>query len=222
MPLHRGKAVEGTMTSAEARSTPPVTSVGTLQLGLNLPTWEDRHGQAMRWPQLLELATLIDQVDVATLWVPDHLQIRPDRGFWECWTVLAALAQATTRITLGPHVICTSFRNPALLAKMAATLDEVCGGRLVLGLGSGLPELDASWRLFGYPTDHPVSRFAEAVEIIARLLRDGMVDFHGAYYHVDACDLRPRGPRPTGPPIWIAARGPRMLRLAARWADAVN
>ena len=210
------------MASDETRSVLPGGSPSRLQLGLNLPTWEDRHGGVMRWPQLLAFARLIEQADIDTLWVPDHLQPRPDLGFWECWTVLAALAQATSRIALGPHVVCTSFRNPALLAKMAATLDEVCGGRLVLGLGSGLPELDASWRVFGYPTDRPVSRFAEAVEIIARLLREGALDFQGTYYRVRGCKLRPRGPRPAGPPIWVAAKGPRMLELAARWADAIN
>jgi alkanesulfonate monooxygenase SsuD/methylene tetrahydromethanopterin reductase-like flavin-dependent oxidoreductase (luciferase family) len=193
-----------------------------LALGLNLPTWEDRHGRAVPWSDIRSLARAAEAAGVDTLWAPDHLQVRQDVAFWECWTVLTAVAQVTSRVTLGPHVLCTAYGNPALVAKMAATLDEICGGRLVVGLGYGLPEFDASWRIYGYPIDHVVGRFAEAVEIIARLLREGRADFRGAYYQVDGCELRPRGPRAAGPPIWVAARGQRMLQLTARWADALN
>ena len=102
-------------------------------------------------------------------------------------------------MTLGPFVACTSFRNPALLAKMADTLDEVSGGRLILGLGAGWhqPEFDA----FGYPWDHLVGRFEEALRVIVPLLREGHVDFRGQYYVARECELRPRGPRSSGPPI---------------------
>jgi alkanesulfonate monooxygenase SsuD/methylene tetrahydromethanopterin reductase-like flavin-dependent oxidoreductase (luciferase family) len=142
------------------------------------------------------------------------------RGAWECFTLLAALSQATRRVTLGPLVACTSFRNPALLAKLADSLDEVSGGRLILGLGAGWHEPE--YRAFGYPFDHLASRFAEALAIVVALLREGRVDFVGRYYEARDCELRPRGPRPGGPPIWIGASGPRMLRLAARYADAYN
>lgn len=106
------------------------------------------------------------------------------------------------------------------MAKMAATLDEVSGGRVVLGLGTGshMPEYDA----FGYPTDRLASRFDEALQIIVPLLRDGHVDFVGKYYAARDRELLPRGPRSEGPPIWIAGFGPRVMRLAARWADAFN
>ena len=127
------------------------------------------------------------------------------------------MAEATSRIHLGPLVACGSFRNPALLAKMADTLDEVSGGRLILALGAGWhqPEYTA----FGYPYDHRVSRFEEALQIIVPLLREGQVDFQGRYYQARDCQLLPRGPRRAGPPIVIGAQGPRMLRLVARWAD---
>jgi alkanesulfonate monooxygenase SsuD/methylene tetrahydromethanopterin reductase-like flavin-dependent oxidoreductase (luciferase family) len=123
-------------------------------------------------------------------------------------------------VTLGTLVIGTGFRNPALLAKMADTVDEISGGRLFLGLGAGYhkPEYDA----FGYPDDHRYSRFAEAIEIVYGLLRHGEVDFAGKYHQARACVLRPRGPRPQGPPIMIGTIGPRMLRLTARYADAWN
>ncbi len=117
-------------------------------------------------------------------------------------------------------VACTSFRSPALLAKIADTLDEISGGRLLLGLGAGWhqPEYEA----FGYPFDHLVSRFEEALQVIIPLLRQGRVDFQGHYYQAHNCVLRPRGPSPLGPPIWIGADGPRMLQLTARYADAWN
>jgi alkanesulfonate monooxygenase SsuD/methylene tetrahydromethanopterin reductase-like flavin-dependent oxidoreductase (luciferase family) len=119
--------------------------------------------------------------------------------------------------------MCTTFRNPALLAKMADTVDEISGGRLILGLGAGWhePEFPA----FGYPFDHRVSRFEEAATVICTLLREGRIDFQGAYYSVRDCEMRPRGPRPNGPPILIAGGtppGPRMLRLVARHADLWN
>jgi alkanesulfonate monooxygenase SsuD/methylene tetrahydromethanopterin reductase-like flavin-dependent oxidoreductase (luciferase family) len=134
--------------------------------------------------------------------------------------MLSALAAVTTRITLGSIVACTSFRPPALLAKMADALDEVSGGRFVLGLGAGWhrPEYEA----FGYPFDHLASRFAEALQIIVPLLRQGQVDFQGRYYQVHNCVLRPRGPSAGGPRILIGARRPRMLELVAQYADAWN
>jgi alkanesulfonate monooxygenase SsuD/methylene tetrahydromethanopterin reductase-like flavin-dependent oxidoreductase (luciferase family) len=172
------------------------------------------------------LALDVEALGIDTLWAPDHLQRiipgRPPYGFWECWTILAAAAEATSRIEIGPLVACTGFRNPALLAKMATTLDEVSGGRLVLGLGSGVPATDASWRIFGYDSERHVGRHAEAVEIIARMLREPPVTFEGEYYRTDGAQALPRGPRPTGIPIWIAGKGERTMQIAARWGDAVN
>jgi alkanesulfonate monooxygenase SsuD/methylene tetrahydromethanopterin reductase-like flavin-dependent oxidoreductase (luciferase family) len=123
-------------------------------------------------------------------------------------------------VTLGPFVACNSFREPALLAKMADTLDDVSGGRLLLGLGAGWHEPE--YRAFGFPYDHLAGRFEEALQIIVPLLKGETVTFHGKYYHVDDALLTPRGPRPAGPPIWIGAKGPRMMRMVARYADAYN
>ena len=118
---------------------------------------------------------------------------------------------------LGPLVACTAFRNPALLAKMADTVDEISDGRLV-GLGAGWHEPEFS--AFGYPFDQRVSRFAEALAIVSGLLRQGQIDFEGEFYQVRDCELRPRGPRSQGPPILVGAEGPCMLGLAAQHADA--
>lgn len=200
-----------------------------MQLGLQLPTYDNEMRQPTRWTQMRELACLAEEIHVDTLWVADHLLYQGNHersiGFWEAWTVLSALAEATSHITIGPLVICSAFRNPALLAKMAGTLDEISNKRLLLGLGSGAersvtkkPELST----FGYEVDRLVDRFEEAIHIIAGLLRQGYQDFQGRYYKVHDCELRPRGPSVNGPPIWIGAVGPRMQKIAARWADAFN
>jgi alkanesulfonate monooxygenase SsuD/methylene tetrahydromethanopterin reductase-like flavin-dependent oxidoreductase (luciferase family) len=117
-------------------------------------------------------------------------------------------------------VACTNFRNPALLAKTADTIDEISGGRLILGLGAGYHAFE--FRAFGYPTDHLVGRFAEALAIICPLLCEGQVDFAGKYYQAKQCELRPRGPRPGGPPVLFGGTGKRMLELTARYADSWN
>ncbi len=181
---------------------------------------------ALRWADIQAMARRAEAVGFDSFWIPDHLLFRPKgepaNGPWEGWSLLAALAASTARIEIGSLVVCTGFRNPALLAKMADTLDEISGGRLILGLGAGWqqPEYDA----FGYPFDHRVSRFEEAVQIIRTLLREGQLDFSGRFYQVRECELRPRGPRPSGPPILIGAlqSGPRMLQLAATYADVWN
>jgi alkanesulfonate monooxygenase SsuD/methylene tetrahydromethanopterin reductase-like flavin-dependent oxidoreductase (luciferase family) len=198
---------------------------GVPGIGLTLPTWPLRGGGHATWAELRGLALGAEALGVDTLWVPDHLQRtvpgRPTFGFWECWTILAAAAAVTNRIGIGPFVASTGFRNPALLAKMAATLDEVSGGRLVLGLGSGNPATDESWQAFGFETAAPVSRFSESVEVVARLLREPPVTFSGEYVRVDGADILPRGPRDRVP-VWVGGKGDRILGIAARWADAVN
>jgi probable F420-dependent oxidoreductase len=159
-----------------------------------------------------------------SLWLPDHLLYRnPEqatRGIWECWTILTALAEATQRVEIGTLVLCNSFRNPAILAKMATTLDEVSDGRLILGLGAGWNEPE--YQAFGLPFGHRVSRFEEALQIIRPLLREGHVDFAGQYYEARNCEDLPRGPRSEGPPLLIGSESPRMLGLTARYADLWN
>lgn len=191
-----------------------------LKVGVQLPEVE----REVRWPELRDMARVAEQSGFDSVWTGDHLLFRDPgvgpRGPWEAWSVLAALASITERVELGPLVASTSFHNPAMLAKKAAAIDEVSGGRLILGLGAGWNEVE--YRAFGYPFDHRVDRFEEAFAIIRGLLRDGQVDFAGRYYEARDCVLLPRPARPSGPPIMVGTRGDRMLRLAARHADAWN
>ena len=190
-----------------------------IRIGVQLPEVE----REVRWPELLDLARAIDDLGFDGLWVGEHLLYRwPDReprGPWEAWTLMAALAAATTTVTIGPLVACTSFHNPAMLAKQAATIDEIAGGRFVLGLGAGWNETE--FRAFGFPFDHRVDRFEEAFTIIRTLLQEGAIDFDGRYYQARDCELLPR-PRPGGPPLLIGSNGPRMLRIALSHAHAWN
>ena len=182
-------------------------------------------GSTPRYRDIQAMAQAAEAVGLDSFWLADHvisaIATRDDeKGVWEAFTFLSALAAVTTRITIGSLVACVSFRNPAMLAKMADSLDEISNGRFILGLGAGWHEPE--YTAFGYPYDHRVGRFEEALAIIAPLLRDGRVDFEGKYYSARDCVLRPRGPSRSGPPIWIGAKGPRMMRLVAKYADAWN
>ena len=147
----------------------------------------------------------------ARIWLGDHLLYRgdggPERGPWEVWTMLAGLAAVTSRVALGPLVACTAFHPPGLIAKMAAAVDEISGGRLVLGLGAGWNE--AEFRAFGLPYDHRVTRFAEAFEIIRGMLAGERVTLEGRFWQADDLVLLP--PPARRPPIMIGSHGPRCL-----------
>lgn len=142
-------------------------------------------------------------------------------GVWESVSIAAAIAATTRTIQFGQSVVNTPYRSPAMMAKIAETIDEISGGRYVLGIGAGNTD-DADYEAFGFPTDQRYSRFAEAIEIIHTLLKTGRVDFDGEFYTARKAELVMRGPRQDGPPINIAASGPKMLGLVARYADAWN
>src|SRR5215470_16017145 len=170
------------------------------------------HNSTRPYETIRAIAQQAEEDGFDSIWLADHLFYRnpdePTRGIWECWTILAALAEATKRVEIGPLVLCNSFRNPSILAKMAATADEVSNGRLILGVGAGWNEPE--YQAFGLPFDHRVSRFEEALQILRPLLRDGHVDFTGRYYEARDCEDVPRGPRPQGPPLLVGGEGPRL------------
>jgi alkanesulfonate monooxygenase SsuD/methylene tetrahydromethanopterin reductase-like flavin-dependent oxidoreductase (luciferase family) len=177
-----------------------------------------------KWRDLAAMAQLTEDAGFDSIWVCDHLNFvfegEEPQGVWESFTLQSALAAVTSRVEIGAVVNCTSYRNPAMTAKIATTIDEISDGRLILGLGAGWHEPE--YRAFGYPYDHRVSRFEEALTIIHGLLRDGFVDFEGTYYQARDCEMRPRGPRPSGPPIMIGSTAPRMLGLLAKYGDIWN
>lgn len=179
---------------------------------------------APTWESISERASVAESVGFDTFVFEDALLYcdeKPSQGCWESVSIAAALAATTSRIEIGPSVFSAPYRSAAMTAKIAETLDEISGGRFIFGIGAGnVP--DSDYEAFGFPTDHRYSRFAEAIEIIHGLLKRGEVDYAGEYYSARKAELVVRGPRSQGPPIIIAAQGPKMLRLVARYADGWN
>jgi alkanesulfonate monooxygenase SsuD/methylene tetrahydromethanopterin reductase-like flavin-dependent oxidoreductase (luciferase family) len=197
---------------------PGAPLIGDLAVGIQLPEVE----REVRWPELLAIARAAEEHGFASLWVGDHMLYRgdgrPERGPWDCWTMLAGLAASTERVTLGPLVASTAFHAPGLIARMAAAIDEVSGGRFVLGLGAGWN--DAEFRAFGIPFDNRVARFEEAFAIIRRLLAGERVTFAGRYYSVEDALLLPAPRRPV--PLMVGSQGTRMLRATLPHVSAWN
>ena len=195
-----------------------MTTPNGMRVGVQLPEVE-RH---VPWPEYAAMALAAEEVGFDSIWVGDHLLYRDDgreeRGPWDASSVLSALAAVTDRVRLGPLVACAGFGPAWLLARRAAAVQEVSGGRLVLGLGAGWNETE--FRAFGVPFAHRASRFSESFEIIRRLLAGERVTFEGKFEHVHDAVLLPR---PAGPvPLMIGSTGERVLRVALGHADAWN
>lgn len=198
-----------------------------MRIGLNTHLFgrSDADEAAPSWESICARAAAAEAVGFDSFVFEDSLSYhwksgRVD-GVWESVAVAGALAAVTDRIELGQSVFNSPLRSPAMTAAIADTLDEISNGRFVFGIGAGNSP-DADYVAFGHPSDHRYSRFAEAIFIIHSLLRTGSVDFEGEFYSAIDCQLVLRGPRPEGPPINIAGRGPKMLRLVAKYADAWN
>ena len=193
-----------------------------LRIGIQLPEVE----REVRWAEYVDLARTAEEVGFDSIWLGDNLMYRGENGHelgpWEVWTMLAALAGATERVTLGPLVACTAFHPPAVLAKMAATVDEISGGRLVLGLGAGWNETE--FRSFGLPYDQRVARFAEAFAVIAPLVRGERATLAGQFSSVDEAVLLPASARATERPLplMIGSTGERMLELTLGTVEMWN
>jgi len=179
---------------------------------------------APTWASIRERATVAEAVGFDMFVFEDtllHRGVGETEGAWESMAVAAAIAATTRTIEFGQSVVNNPYRSPALVAKTAKTIDEISGGRYVLGIGAGGTD-DTDYEAFGFPTDHRFSRFAESIEIIHTLLTTGRIDFDGSFYTARDAEIVLTGPRPYGPPINIAARGPKMLALTVRYADAWN
>ena len=195
------------------------------ELGLNLPYVEGAmDGRTPRWADVLAMAQAAEAMGFDAVWISDHIGFGDPEGdwngAWESWTLLSALAASTRRVALGNYVLAVSFRNPALLAKMAETLDEISGGRVILGLGAGWNEPE--YTSYGVPFDDRFQRFEDALRIITDMLRRGASTHEGHTIQTRSARIEPRGPRPTGLPVMVGANGPRMLRLTAELADHWN
>jgi probable F420-dependent oxidoreductase len=167
------------------------------------------------------MARTAEEAGFDSIWVGDHYLYRDgrgERGPWEAWSLLAGLAAVTSRVRLGPLVACLGFHAPAVLAKTAATVDEISGGRLVLGVGSGWNETE--FRAFGLPFDRKVSRFEEAFEIVRRLLAGERVTFSGRFHSVEDAVLLPAPRRSI--PLMVGGTGPRLLAAALPHCQAWN
>ena len=188
-----------------------------VKIGVQLPEVE----RPVPWDEWRDIAKTIEDCGFDSVWMGDHLLYRDERGASgprEAWTSLAALAVATSRVEIGPLVAATAFHAPAMLAKMAATVDEISGGRLILGLGAGWNRVEFDG--FGFPYDHRVSRFEEAFTVISTLIREGAIDFAGEHYTLRDMEMVPRA-RPDMK-ILIGSNGPRMLRATMSRADMWN
>lgn len=181
-----------------------------MKVGVQLPEVE----RVVRWSELEQMIRLIESLGFDSIWMGDHLlydELGDRRGPWEAWAQLAAVAAITERVELGPLVAALPFHNPAVLAKTAATVDEISGGRLILGVGAGWNETE--FRAFGLPYQRRVDRFSEGFEILRRLLTGERFDFEGEFYQLRDSELIPH-PRPGGPPLMIGSNGKRMLSIA--------
>jgi F420-dependent oxidoreductase-like protein len=181
--------------------------------------------QTMPWGTTVERWQYFEQLGFDSIWDCDHYMqpSRPTGPYFEAWTLLAALAARTERIRIGVLVSCNTFRHPGLLAKEAVTVDHISNGRLELGLGAGWyrPEHDQ----YGIPfpaNAELVGRFAEAVEVVDRLLRNEIVSYEGQYYQLREAAFRPGPVQQPRPPLTLGAHGPKMLGIVARYADAWN
>jgi len=171
-----------------------------------------------------EIALLCESLGYDSLWISDHL-IFGDRGeVAECWTVLSALAAVTKRIRLGTMVLCDTHRNPALVAKMVSTLDNISEGRVNYGIGAGWRKIEQM--SYGLPwLDKPsdrVKRTEEGIEIVRRMWTEDRPSFEGTYYSIRDAICNPKPVQKPHPPIWIAGQGERMLILVAKYADGWN
>ena len=193
-----------------------------LKIGVQLPEVEYEY----TWPEYAEMARVAEDIGLDSIWVGDHLMYRyadpniAPRGPFESWTTLSALATVTERVQIGHLVASALFHTPPMIAKMAATVDQISNGQFVLGLGAGWHEPE--YKGFGLPFDHRFSRFAEAFQVIREMLTTGESNLDGRFYQIEDALLFPKPVHPGGPPIMIGSIGEKMLELTLPHVDWWN
>jgi probable F420-dependent oxidoreductase len=203
-----------------------------VRFGIALPHYDTSlAGRPATWEGVRRIARVAEACGLDSVWVSDHLFLDwskyggpSDRqGVLECWTTLCAVAATTERVRVGTLTMCNDLRNPALVAKMVASLDLLSGGRVDVGLGAGwyAPEYVAAGIDLA-PPGRRIERLAEAAEIVARLLAGEELTFDGRYYTIRGATCRPRPAQSPRPTVWIGGKGDRLLRAAARAADGWN
>ena len=182
---------------------------------------------AQQWQTMHDLAQHVDAGPWESLWVYDHFHTVPavsEEATHEAWTLMAAYAATTSRVRLGQMCTCMSYRNPAYLAKVAATVDVISGGRVEMGIGAGWYEHE--WRAYGYgfpSAGERLARLDEGVQIMQQAWRTGSATFDGTHYQVDGAVVRPLPLQEGGIPTWIAGGGEKVtLRIAAKYAQYTN
>lgn len=189
-----------------------------VRIGLILDTFE-RNGVAPSWDAVDAKVAAAEDVGFDLVTIPDAITFE-GAGFWEAMVMAGAIAASTDTIGITHSVVNAPLRPPALVALAAQTIDEVSGGRYTLGIGAGNSPDD--YEAFAIDADPRVSRFADTIAVVSALLRDGAVDHDGPYATAHTDRFEPRGPRPGGIPLNVAAGGPRMIELVARHADEWN
>jgi len=189
-----------------------------VRVGIQLPEIE----RAVHWPENVAMARTAERVGFDSIWLGDHLLYRGggrlERGPWDAWTQLAGLAASTSRVRLGPLVAAVPFHAPGVLARMAASVDDISGGRLTLGVGAGWNEPE--FRAFGFPFDQLASRFEEAFAIIRPLVAGERTTFAGRFHRVEDAVLLPAPARPI--PLMVGSNGARLLAITLPHVDAWN
>ncbi|PJJ65207.1 LLM class F420-dependent oxidoreductase [Compostimonas suwonensis] len=182
---------------------------------------------AEQWATMHGIAAHADAGEWESIWVYDHFHTRPipsEEATHEAWTLMAAFAASTSRVRLGQMCTCMSYRNPAYLAKVAATVDVISGGRAQMGIGGGWYEHE--WRAYGYgfpPIGERLARLDEGVQIMKQAWTTGTATLDGEHYQVDGAIVRPLPLQEGGIPLWVAGGGEKVtLRIAAQYADYTN
>jgi alkanesulfonate monooxygenase SsuD/methylene tetrahydromethanopterin reductase-like flavin-dependent oxidoreductase (luciferase family) len=202
-----------------------------VKIGVFIPTFAGAGGvhhdapyyQRIDWPLTVDFAQTLERLGYDSLWICDHLMFGKDHGIFESWTSLSYMAAATRQITLGTFLICNSYRNPALVAKMSSTLDVASGGRLYLGMGAGWHV--SEYNAYGYrfpPVSERIESLREAIRIIKMMWTQEETTYVGRFHSVSAAKAVPKPTQKPHPPIMIGAFGKKMLRLTAEVADAWN